>query len=130
MPHFLWAKAYNTIVYIQSRVPHKVLGRMTPKESFTSKKLDVSHFKIFGSLAYYHIPGDTCNKLDQTAERGYFVGYSETSKEYKIFIPRTKRIIVKCDIRLMEENAFRMSRDFLEDDQSEQPTEAPRTTQG
>ena len=130
LPHYLWAEACNTTVYIQNRVPHKVLGKMTPEEAFTGKKPDVGHFRIFGSLAYCHISGDTRTKLDQTGERGYFVGYSETSKAYRIFIPGTKRIIVKRDIRLMEENAFRMSRDFLEDDQSEQPTEAPRTTQG
>ena len=53
---------------------------MTPEEAFTGKKSNVGHFRIFGSLAYCHIPGDTHTKLDQTAGRGYVVGYSETSK--------------------------------------------------
>ena len=116
----------NTTVYIQNRVPHKVLGKMTPEEAFIGKKPDVGHFRIFGSLAYCHIPRDTCTKLDQTAERGYFFGYSETSKAYRIFIPGTKIIIVKRDVKFMEDRAFRRSRDLPADDQSEQPIEAPR----
>ena len=112
MPHYLWVEACNTKVYIQNRVPHKVLGKMRPKEAFTRKKPDVGHFRIFRSLAYCHIPSDTCIKLDQTIERGYFVGYNETSKAYRIFIPGTRRMIVKCNVKFMEDKAFRRSRDF------------------
>ena len=126
MPHYLWEEVCNTTVYIQNRVPHNVLGKMTPEEAFTGKKPDVGHFMIFGSFPYCHIPGDTHTKLDQTAERGYFVGYNETSKAYKVFIPETKRIIVRRDVKFMEDKAFRRSRDLPANDQSEQPTEAPR----
>ena len=89
---------------------------MTPEEAFTRKKPNVGHFRIFGSLAYCHILGDTCTKLDQIAERGYYVGYSETSKAYRIFIPGTRRVIVKHDVKFIEDKAFRRSRDFLVDD--------------
>jgi hypothetical protein len=37
---------------------------MTPEEAFTGKKPDVTHFRIFGSLACFHIPGDTHKNLD------------------------------------------------------------------
>ena len=92
---------------------------MTLEEAFARKKPNVGHFRIFESLAYCHIPSDTYTKLDQTVERGYFVGYSETSKAYRIFIPGTKRIIVRHDVKFMEDKAFKRSRDFLVDVQSE-----------
>ena len=101
MPCYLWAEACSISIYIQNRVSHKVLGRMTPEEAFTSKKPSVSHFRIFGSLAYCHIPSDTYTKLDHIAERGYFVGYSEISKAYRIFISRARRIIIIRDIKFM-----------------------------
>jgi hypothetical protein len=44
VPMFLWAKACNTAVYIQNKSPHMVLGRKTPEEVFTEKKLEVGHF--------------------------------------------------------------------------------------
>lgn len=40
-------------------------------------------------------------------------------KEYHIFIPGTTRIIVRHDVKFMEDKAYRRSRDLLVDDQSE-----------
>lgn len=84
---------------------------MTPEEAFTGKKPNVRHFKIFGILAYCHIPGDTCSKLDQAVKRGYFVGYNETSNKYQIFILGAKRIIVKRDVKFMEDKTYKRSND-------------------
>ena len=50
---------------------------------------------------------------------GYFVWYSKTSKEYRNFLPNTRRVILICDVKLMEEKAFRRYKYFLLDDQSE-----------
>jgi len=47
LPKFLWAEAANIVVYVQNRCPHQALDSKTPDEMFTSKKLDVSHFRIF-----------------------------------------------------------------------------------
>ena len=63
LPRYICIEAYNTTVYIQNRVRHKVLGKMTPEEAFIGKKPDVGHFKIFRSLEYFHILGDTHTKL-------------------------------------------------------------------
>ena len=43
----MWAEACNTSVFVQKCCPHRILGMSTPEEVFTSKKLDVSHFKNF-----------------------------------------------------------------------------------
>ena len=59
MPCYLWEETCSTIVYTYNESPHKMLGKMTPEEAFIGKKLDVSHFNIFGSLIYFHIPSDT-----------------------------------------------------------------------
>ena len=45
---FLWGEASNTTMYIQNRCPHQALDFRTLEEVFTDKKLDVSHFRIFG----------------------------------------------------------------------------------
>lgn len=51
LPKFLWAEICNIVVYIENRVPHRALGMITPKEVFSGKKLEVSHFIIFGNIA-------------------------------------------------------------------------------
>jgi len=68
LPHYLWAEVCNTTVYIQHMVPHRELGKMTLEEAVMGKKPDVSHLRIFGFLAYCHIPRETRSKLDKTAK--------------------------------------------------------------
>ena len=87
MPKFLWAEACNTTVYVQNRIPHNALGNITLESVFTGSKPEVSHFRIFGSIAYCHVPDDKRRKLDQTAEKGNMVGYCENAKAYRIYIP-------------------------------------------
>ena len=68
MPKFLWAEPCNTAVYVQNKVPHRALGKVTPESVFTGNKPKVSHIIIFGSMVYCHIPDGKRKKLDQTAE--------------------------------------------------------------
>ena len=44
-----WAEDINCENYIINRTPTKALNNTTPKEAWSSIKLDVSHFRVFGS---------------------------------------------------------------------------------
>jgi hypothetical protein len=44
------------------------------------------------------------------AERGIFVGYSETSKAFCIYLPSLRKIVLRRDVRFEEDRAFRKSR--------------------
>jgi hypothetical protein len=57
------------------------------KEMFTREKLEVNHLRMFGCLVYVHVPNDKRLKLDPSGKKGIFVGYSETSKAYRVYIP-------------------------------------------
>jgi hypothetical protein len=46
------------------------------------------------------------DKLDPTAEKGILVGYSETSKTYRIYIPSTRKTILRRDVKFEEERAL------------------------
>jgi hypothetical protein len=87
LPMHLWAKESSTVVYVQNRSPHKILGNKTPKEVFIGKKQEVSHLRIFGCPVYIHLPKEKRTKLEPSGKKGTFVGYSETSKAYRIYIP-------------------------------------------
>eukprot|EP00253_Pinus_taeda_P032313 PITA_32313 len=71
LPKFLWAKACNTTVHTHNRIPHRALGKKTPEGVFTGKKPEVSHLRIFKSVAYCHIPKEKRIKLEQTAKVVY-----------------------------------------------------------
>ena len=57
------------------------------EEFFSEEKPEVSHLKIFGCPVYIHIPKDKSLKLDLSGKKESFVGYSEKSKSYRIYIP-------------------------------------------
>jgi hypothetical protein len=65
---------------------------MTPEESFSSKKPNVENLRIFGCLVYSHIPKDKRNKLEPSGKKGIFMGYSDSAKAYRIYIPEKHKI--------------------------------------
>ena len=105
----LWAEASNSVVYLQNRCPHRVLGMITPEEGFTGKKLDVSQFNIFGSSVYVHVTKDTRKKLEPIVEVGIFVGYIEIRHNYRVYFPNRRMIIVRRDIKFYDGKAMRLS---------------------
>jgi hypothetical protein len=112
LPMIMWAEASMTTVYIQNMSPHKILKNMTPKESFTRVKPRVGHFRIFGCSVYFHVPKEKRTKLDPSCIKGTFMGYSESSKAYRIYIPSQRQIEVSRDVTFEEEIAFRRSREY------------------
>ena len=97
LPMHLWVEACNTMVYVQNRCPHRILGMSTPEEAFTGKKPNVSHFKIFGSSVYVRVTKDSRKKLELTAEVGILVGYIETTHNYRVYFPNTKMTVMQWD---------------------------------
>jgi hypothetical protein len=60
---------------------------MTPEEKFKGKKPNVSHFRVFGYIAYMHVNDDKISKLDPKVEKCIFIGYSLKQKGYRCFNP-------------------------------------------
>ena len=84
---FLWAEAYSTIVYVLNKSLHHALGCKTLEEMFTGKVPEIGPFLIFGFLTYSHVPFEKRTKLEAPGERGIFVGYDETLKAFRIYLP-------------------------------------------
>jgi hypothetical protein len=124
LPLPLWAKVASTAVYIQNRCPHKSLQEKTPEEVFIGIKPSIDHLRIFGSPAYIHIPKEKRTMLEPSKTKGTFVGYSETSKAYRIYVPGQKFIEVSRDMTFHEEAAFHRSRE-LPCDTKEQEVPSP-----
>ena len=63
------------------------MGSKTPEEAFTGVRPDVGHFRMFGCLTFSHAPSEKRTKMEPIVEKVIFVGYSETSKAFRIYIP-------------------------------------------
>ena len=56
VPKNFWPKAMNLSIHILKRSQTFAIQNMTPEEVWNGRKLVVNHFRIFGCIAYAHIP--------------------------------------------------------------------------
>jgi hypothetical protein len=97
-PNYFWVEAIANVVYIMNRTPIATVHGMTPEEKFTSKKPDVSHFRVFGCIAHVHVPDEKRSKLDPKAKKYIFIGYSLEQNGYRCFNPSTRKLQVSRNV--------------------------------
>ena len=99
LPKTFWAEAVATAVHVRNRVPttaHK--EPTTPYEKWFGVKPNLSHLRVFGCVAYAHIPDELRRKLDDKAESMVFVGYSTRSKAYRLYNTETREVVTRRDV--------------------------------
>lgn len=128
LPMHLWAEAAGTVVYVQNRSPHKPIGNKTPEEVFSGEKLEVSHLWIFGCFVFIHVPKEKRTKLEPSRRKGIFVGYSETLKAFRIYIPGFKQIETNRDVTFDEDVVFNKSRRHRTEEVLDEEPRAPTAT--
>ncbi|GJR44232.1 retrovirus-related pol polyprotein from transposon TNT 1-94 [Tanacetum coccineum] len=104
MPKEFWAEAVQCAIYIQNRYPQVKLMDMTLQESWSGVKPTVSHFNVFGSVAYAHVPDQTRTKLDDKSKKYIFIGYDDRSKAFRLYDPIEKKVSVCRDVYVNEES--------------------------
>jgi hypothetical protein len=58
------------------------------------------------------VPVEKRMKLEPSGEKGIFMGYIETSKAYRIFIPTQQKTLVSRDVKFEENLASRNSHEL------------------
>ena len=56
---------------------------------------------------YVHVPEEKRAKLEPPSKKGIFVGYSDCSKAYRVYIQGQRHIEVSRDVIFHEEAVFR-----------------------
>ena len=95
---------------------------------FSGEKPEVSHLKIFGCPVYIHVSKEKRSKLEPSGRKGIFVGYSESSKAYKVYIPGFKQIETSRDVTFDEDITFSKSKQNHIDEVDDEEPKAPRVT--
>ena len=62
LPKSYWDEATNTTIYLTNHCTTSRVHDITPYEKFYGKKPDLSHVRIFGSIAFEHIPNEKLQK--------------------------------------------------------------------
>jgi hypothetical protein len=123
---FLWGEAVMTVVYVHNRSSHQILKNMTLEEAFSGKKSIVEHLRIFGCPVYTHVPKEKRKKLEPSGKKGKFIGYSESSKAYRIYVPGQQKVEINRDVKFDEKIGFRKSIEDSIDPNDEEEHEGPK----
>lgn len=59
LPNEYWAKGVSCSIYILNKSPTKIVRDMIPQKEWSGKIHSVSHLKVFGCIAYAHVPKET-----------------------------------------------------------------------
>lgn len=129
VPKRFWPEAVLWSIHILNRCPTFSVKNKTPEEAWSGVKPAVDHFKVFGCIAYAHIPDEKRKKLDDKSVKCVFLGVSEPTKAYKLFNPTTNQVITSRDVIFDEENIWDWSEKgkqqkqiILDDDGGQQDT--------
>ena len=61
----------------------------TPYELWKNKKSNISYFKVFGSICFILNTKNNLENFDAKYNVGIFLGYSSSSKAYRVFDKKT-----------------------------------------
>nr|GEZ07472.1 putative ribonuclease H-like domain-containing protein [Tanacetum cinerariifolium] len=92
LPVTFWAEAVNTACYVQNRVLVNKSQNKTLYELFNSRTPAIGFLKPFGCHVMILNTLDNLGKFDAKGDRGYFIGYSMSSKAFRVFNKRTKKV--------------------------------------
>ena len=95
-----WAEAVDAAAYTTSSIK----GFKTPYEVWKGEKPNIEHLKVFGCIAYAHVPDSQRQKLDKKAKKLRFVGYCTQSKGYRLLGENTSKVFIRRDVIFNEKD--------------------------
>ena len=101
IPPKFWGEAVNTSCHIGNRIYFRPGKKKIAYEIWNGKKPKVKSFRVFRSKCYILNDWENLGKFDAKSDEGIFLGYSTSSRAYRVYNKRTKTvmesIIVKID---------------------------------
>jgi len=101
-----WAFAVSVVAYLKNCTPMRSVVGKTPYEAWHWRKPSWKHLRVFGCLAFVHVPNEKRKKLDYRATLGIFVGYSISTKQYFIYDPLAKTLHRSRDVVFRERKRY------------------------
>ena len=93
--HSFWAEAAAYSIDTRNLIPSRRHPGCIPLESFSGKRQDVSHLRVFGSKCWAKVPtGLGGSKLDPRSVECRFIGYATGTGNYKVQDIVTHRVFV------------------------------------
>ena len=95
---------------------------------FSGEKPKVIHLIIFGFPVYVHVSREKRSKLEPSGKKGIFVGYNESLKAYRVYIPGFRQIETSRDVTFDDDTPFSRLWPNHVDEVHDEEHEAPKAT--
>ena len=102
LPTIFWAEAIHTANYIRNRCFTETIS-CTPFEKWTGRKPDISHIRSFGEKVYVLNKNPARGKFDPRGLEGIFLGYTDDSKSYRIWLVDASKVISSRDVKFSQQ---------------------------
>ncbi|GJV91078.1 retrovirus-related pol polyprotein from transposon TNT 1-94 [Tanacetum coccineum] len=102
LPTTFWAEAVSTACYVHNRVLIVKPHNKTPYELFRGFKPAIGFMKPFGCHVTILNTLDNLGKFDGKSDEGFFVGYSLSSKAFRVYNTRTRKVQENLHIGFLE----------------------------
>nr|GEX67332.1 hypothetical protein [Tanacetum cinerariifolium] len=102
LPVTFWAEKVNTACYVQNRVLVNKSQNKTPYDLFNSRVHAIGFLRPFGCHVMILNTLDHLGKFDAKGDEGYFVRYSLSSKAFRVFNKRTKKVEENLHVDFLE----------------------------
>nr|GEU64817.1 hypothetical protein [Tanacetum cinerariifolium] len=106
LPVTFWAEAVNTACYVQNRVLVNKSQNKTPYELF-GRTPAIRFLKPFGCHVMILNTLDHLGNFEAKGDEGYFIRYSMSSKAFRVFNKRTKRVEENLHVEFLENNLIK-----------------------
>nr|GEU41354.1 hypothetical protein [Tanacetum cinerariifolium] len=106
LPVTFWAEAVNTACYVQNRVLVNKSHNKTPYELFNGRSPAIGILKPFGCHVMILNTLENLGKFEEKGNEGYFIGYSMSSKAFRVFNKRTSRVEENLHLEFLENKSI------------------------
>nr|GFA16202.1 hypothetical protein [Tanacetum cinerariifolium] len=106
LPVTFWAEAINTACYVQNSVLVNKSQNKTPYELFNGRTPAIGFLKPFGCHVMILNTLDNLGKFEAKGDEGYFIGYSMSSKAFRVFNKRTRRVEENLHVEFLQNKAI------------------------
>ena len=117
--HEWWAEAVRHAIWVRNRVlcSGTAVEGKTPEECWSGVKPDIEGLRVFGCMAYVHVPDETRTKLDPKAHLCIHLGMEENVKGWRFWDVEEQKLVRSRDAVFMEDVSWGMWQRLQQDEQ-------------
>ncbi|KAJ9561558.1 hypothetical protein OSB04_006718 [Centaurea solstitialis] len=126
LPLTFWVEAVSTACYTQNRSLVVKRFEKTPYHLLYNKRPNIKFFHVFGCKCFVLNDRESVGKFDPKGDSAIFIGYAWDSVAYRVYIPRTKLVVVSTNVRF--DDSFQVTQEKFTTEHKKQVEASSKAT--